>query len=487
MLLAAPRTTGLLADRSRTGASRLWLGPHSRSRHQLSVQFGLDDLRFSASYWYADADLVELEARWGEDVMARVYFHITAFTANALVSLAPDRFDPGPYAEYCGPEFAELWSRILDGVWAQWRFEHDLADYRGPAVPTSGRTGDPVRLAPHADRALAFVGGGKDSVVSLRVLEEAGVACDTLVYSSSGYGSARVQHLLCDELLDALDRPTEGRRRVWIFDDVAESPLVQLGPFTGMHGMTTAETPASMFAALPLVLQHGYSYLCLGHERSADTGNLTWSATGEVVNHQWGKSVECETVLATYLNTQLIADCVYFSPLKAAYDVLILHALRDDLAAVPYTHSCNVSKPWCGRCPKCAYVWLSYHAYLPRDAVDRTFTDLGNLFDAPENRLSYRQLLGLEEHTPFECVGGVEEARLAFELCRRKGMRGAAMSDFAAEVAAVEADDVLDRYLSVGPLAPSVPAPLRTRLTTVLEQHAARARQSRQHPRSCTP
>ena len=43
-----------------------------------------------------------------------------------------------------------------------------------------------------------------------------------------------------------------------------------------------------------------------------------------------------------------------------------------------------------------------------------------NLLELPENQLSFRQLLGLEAHTPFECVGGVPEARLAFELCCRK-------------------------------------------------------------------
>ncbi len=477
MSIAAPTHRPVIhSDRVAVpGTGRLWLGMHSRSRHQLSVQFGLDDLRFSASYWYADADLIELEARWGSDFMERIYFHITAFTANALLSLAPARFDPGPYAAYCGPEFSVLWSRIFDGVWAQWRYEHDLADYGGPLIEPRGRAGERVALAPADDRALAFVGGGKDSVVSVRLLEKAHVACDTLVYSSSGYGSAQLQHRLCDGLLDALDRPAESRRRVWLFDDVAESPLLQLGPVNGMRGMTTAETPASVFAALPLVLQHGYSYLCLGHERSADIGNLTWRRTGEEVNHQWGKSVECETLLADYLCTYLIADCVYFSPLKPAYDVLILQLLRDDLVAVPSTHSCNIHKPWCGRCPKCAYVWLSYHAYLPRDVVESTFVGLGNLFDAPENQLSYRQLLGLEEHTPFECVGGVNEARLAFELCRHKGIRGAAMSVFEAEVPAVKTDSLLDRYLSVGTLAPSVPAPLRTRLDAVLKQAAAEA------------
>ena len=36
-------------------------------------------------------------------------------------------------------------------------------------------------------------------------------------------------------------------------------------------------------------------------------------------------------------------------------------------------------------------------------------------------------MLGLADHTPFECIGQIDEARLAFELLRRRGVTGAAM------------------------------------------------------------
>lgn len=43
----------------------LWLDSLTRSRHQLTMTFGLDDLRFQATYWYGDVDLPALERVYG--------------------------------------------------------------------------------------------------------------------------------------------------------------------------------------------------------------------------------------------------------------------------------------------------------------------------------------------------------------------------------------------------------------------------------------
>jgi hypothetical protein len=460
----------------------LWLGEHTRSRRQLSLVFGLDDLRFTASYWYADVDLYALEERYGRDFMARVYFHIAAFTANTLVSLRPDSFDPGPYARFCSPEFWALWKAIVRGIWAQWRYENDLPDYLGPElVAVAGRERNglaecvPARVEPGAAEVLAFCGGGKDSLVSVKLLERANVCFDTLAYSSSVYGAAARQHALIDGLLDAANVPARARRRVWCYDDISDSPVLSLLTECGARTMTAAETPGSLFVALPLVLQHGYTYLCLGHERSADTGNFVWERTGEEVNHQWGKSHEAEVLLNGYINEHLVENCQYFSILKPVYDVLIFNLLAEDMGAVPYTHSCNLQKPWCGKCPKCAYVWINYMAYLPIDVVSGMFAGHGNLLDIAENQLSFRQMLGLEAHTPFECIGQVGEVRLAFELCRRKGLDGEAMRTFVREVPPVDVGAALAHYLQINDALTTLPAMVRNEALSQMRSAAARA------------
>ena len=42
-----------------TEPRRMWLGTVTRSRQQLSMTYGIDDLRFETAYWYHDVDLLE--------------------------------------------------------------------------------------------------------------------------------------------------------------------------------------------------------------------------------------------------------------------------------------------------------------------------------------------------------------------------------------------------------------------------------------------
>jgi hypothetical protein len=112
--------------------------------------------------------------------------------------------------------------------------------------------------------------GGKDSLVSMRLLERAGVPYDVFVYASSIYGPVRAQHALVDRL--ALRCAPRRRLRQWVSDDLLDSPVLDLHPELGVKSLAAAETPSSIFGALPIVLEHGYESICLGHERSADAG-----------------------------------------------------------------------------------------------------------------------------------------------------------------------------------------------------------------------
>lgn len=446
----------------------------TRDGPQLVLRFRAGGMRFSTTYWYGDVDFAALDARYGTAFMDKVVFHIAAFEINKLASLYPEIIDWGPYARFATPEFRQLWETVLYNVWAQWRYENDLPDYRGPRFETSaaGDIPGPVPLEPGPIETLAFCGGGKDSLVTMKALERAGVAHDSLVYASSIYGTAAQQHALIDRLLD--HGAQRARRRQWIYDDFLDAPVLELRREVGIETLCAAETPASVFASLPLVLTHGYRYIALGHERSADTGQVVWDATGEWVNHQWGKSYEAEAMINAYVGAHLVEGFTYFSVLKPVYDVLIFNMLRRDLDAVPATHSCNIRKPWCGRCPKCAYVWLNYMAHLPTELVDGMFGE--NLFDLPENQETFRQLIGLEDQLPFECIGQEGESRLAFEMCRAKGLRGRAMEMFEREAGAVDTSALVAKYLDVNEDAKGIPPAIRDGLFDQFRDAAGEAR-----------
>lgn len=461
-----------------TKPKTLWLAPYHRAKNQLSMSFGVDDLAFFTTYWYQDVDLLALERQFGVDFMEKLYFHMVAFEANKLTSLQPEAIDPGPYQKFHTPAFETLWSTIQYQVWAQWRYENQLPEYRGPRFsppPAEVQAPAAVSLPEDNDQALLFCGGGKDSLVAMDLLASADIPYSTLAYSSSIYGRAEVQHRLLDGLVDTVT--PQSRHRMWVYEDFIDSPVVALAAKEqGITTLTAAETPSSLFAALPLVLQHRYRHIGLGHERSADEPNLIWDQTGEAVNHQWGKSYAAEKLLNEYINVHFVTNTHYFSPLKPIYDVVIFHLLGQSLAGVPRTHSCNLEKPWCKKCAKCAYVWLNYQAYLPTDLVDAMFGV--NLFDLPENEIWFRQMLGLAEHTPFECIGQVEEARLAFELCRRKGLTGKAMDIYTREVRDFDPRAAVERLATVDAAYPAFPEPWAERLFARLNHAAASTRET---------
>ncbi len=175
---------------------------------------------------------------------------------------------------------------------------------------------------------------------------------------------------------------------------------------------------------------------------------MFWEKTGEDVNHQWGKSLEAEELLNNYVQENLVSNLTYFSILKPIYDVMIFNLLRQDLDAVKDTHSCNEAKPWCKKCPKCAYVWLNYMAWLPVELVDEIF-DGTNLFDIEENQKTFMQLIGAADRLPFECIGQADESRLAFEMCHRKGLEGKAMDSYIRHGLTIDIEKVLKKYLDI--------------------------------------
>jgi UDP-N-acetyl-alpha-D-muramoyl-L-alanyl-L-glutamate epimerase len=413
-----------------------------RGRDHIETTCALDDLRFHFTVWYQDVDLDEVAREHGAELVDRLAFHVGLFQINAVGSLRPDALELGPYARFATRRFQELWRTIFVRVWAQWRWEHQAADYTGPAFADAPAASVPPARSPAgATELLAFCGGGKDSLVALKLLERAGLPFATLGYAHSIYGNAASQHALLDRIGGVSARVRAERQ--WVSDDFMDAPVIALRPELGIHSLLAAETPASVFAALPLALARGYRGLVVAHEHSANSGNLVWD--GEEVNHQWGKGWEAERLLDDYVRGELLADVRYFSVLQPVHDEVIFELLARDAELAPRTHSCNLRKPWCNACAKCAYVWLQMAAHLPRDIVDATFGD--DLGERPDNERWFRELFGLAEHTPFECVGSAREARLALaQLPRPLGPR---LARFAAEIGSLDRADLARPLLTV--------------------------------------
>jgi hypothetical protein len=422
--------------------------------HDLLMSFSAAGRRLTKRYRYFDVDFENLRARYGSDFIDRLCFHIMALEAIPLAGFQPVELDLGPFARFHNTRFERLWRMIFAKAGAQWRYQNGLPNYLGPAfpLPRSETPFTPVCLEVGPVETLCFCGGGKDSLAAMKLFESAGLAFSSYSYSHPAYGASKTQFALIESLLDV--NAPERRHCVEI-----ETASVAEG------GGLCAETPISIFAALPVALQHGYRSLVLGNERSADEPNLKWLQTGEFVNHQWGKSLEAELLIGGYVREELISNLHCFSVLRSMHDPVIFSFLRRFPNAVKETHSCNHQKPWCFQCAKCAYVGLGFAAYLPRDLARQIVP--ADLFDSLANQIFFRQLLGLEAHKPFECVGGAGETRLAFEICRSRGFRGRAI-DLCDKQAAYDIAELAQFYSEIAPPSKSFPSELWRRLSPLM-------------------
>ena len=388
---------------------------------ELRFSVGVFDRVFNCRYCYQGFIFEGLTKTYGDEKVASLCFHIIAFEMAKYCSLAPKTIDFGPLAKYWTPALKSLWYEVFKNVWGQWRYENGCPDYLGPICVNSCRplgSRGPITQLSVEHPYLVFSGGGKDSLVAMQTLDKHQVLYRCFAYTHSGYGDHSHQQQLVQQQLSVTGAQTAHTLRV---DDDFVDESLDLSHSPWPHWQVTktvlhAETPCSIFGVIPVMLAHGYGAAVLAHERSADIGNLIWDRTGEEINHQWGKSWEAGQLLNNYVRTQLLTTFEYFSVLKPLTDVLIFNLLANYADLARFTHSCNIEKPWCKRCAKCAYVWLNMKAYLPQDLVDSIFQ--GDLFDDEVNDVWFRQMLGLAEHTPFECVGQISEARLALHLYR---------------------------------------------------------------------
>ena len=445
---------------------------------QLSMRYSYDKYLFHTSYWY-DFNLQSLESVYGAQFMEKVYFHCAAFAILQLCSLRPDVLDWGPYAHWHTAEFERVWKIAYKKLSSQWRYENNLPHMKEPRFISKATPASSPVVIQHSSEIpsmLVFFGGGKDSLVMFELLHKAGLPFSSLSYSHTIYGRSAVQHGMNITLLDMLSPAhNTSHHKLSIFEDFLDTPVLDtLGKCLGIKSFMEGETPSALFSTVPILLWYRYTAVGIGHERSANVGNLVWESTGEEINHQWGKSKEAELLLGSYLREALVSNVYFFSVLQPIHDAVIFSIAETCPDALVHTHSCNTSLLWCKRCPKCCYIWLSFMAYLPSDLVDEMF-DGENLFNVVENEAHFMEMMGLGTKKPFECIGEIDEAKMAFELCSRKGLEGRAMEIYKENVMCTldqtELSRMVAKYTTVYADEPlNIPPELWDRLQPVLRE-----------------
>ena len=449
------------------------------SGYQLHIDLSLDGVRFPTVLWYG-FKLDSLHQHYGDEFMERVYFLIAGMQLMKLASLKPDVVSINSTLEkHYTFEFKSMWEKLFNNALGQWRFENNLPNWEGPrfiaepqeTTPTPVKLKEPQVFSSTGApvRSIVYTGGGKDGLLSMKLLEKSAAPYSSYSYSISHYGQASEQIQRAQQVFQHC-KPMQCHS-VSIIDSFLDIPmrlwLEELGVKTQTDFALT-----ECLAILPIMLQYGYSNAVIGNERSANVGNLMWSAEGKIINHQWGKGYDAEQLINQCFRN-LVKELRFFSILQPIHDVLIFTLLRQEVQAVIATHSCNVHPPWCKQCPKCCYVWLSFQAYLPQEPIDKMF-DGANLLDMEENQLYFKQLLGLGTQKPFECVGEIEETQLAFELCYRKGICGKAMELFQNAIRpTLDVPSLARKYTTVHKVDHGIPHDVAVRIMPIMEAAAA--------------
>jgi len=314
--------------------------------------------------------------------------------------------------EELSQEHADFWTTVYTHGLGEFFFRNDI-DFRNrirfPGTPGSALSPLVPQQKP-SGRVLVPIGGGKDSMVTIELLKNAGL--DVTLFRLGA-------HPIVNELARLTGLPMISVKR-------SLSPaLFRLNEEGALNGHVPITAYVSALTVV-LSLIYGFDTVAMSNERSANIGNVDFH--GMDINHQWSKGLAFERLFRDYLKKYVTADVNYVSLLRPFSELRITQLFTEFPQYHGVATSCNTNwkiarKPsdikWCGHCPKCAFVFAMMAAYLPLDRVTKIFGK--NLFDDVALLPLYRSLWGIEGWKPFECVGTPEETNAAFFLAHERG------------------------------------------------------------------
>ena len=259
-----------------------------------------------------------------------------------------------------------------------------------------------VAPPPNTNEALILVGGGKDSLLSINLMEEAGWPYTPFAVNPKGPIISSIERM---------EKPAFFVRRY------LDQSMLKLNGKPGFYNGHVPSTAINSIIAALVALLYTKSHIILSNERSASEGNLEFD--GREVNHQHSKSLAFEQLFAKGLESLTGGALCYFSLLRPLSELhiaaLFLRSTKFDGAF----SSCNenfkqdASGPakWCGNCPKCHFVSL---IFAPFTSPKRLTAIVGaNVLNDANKLAPMRDLSGLTGHKPWECVGEILEAAAA--------------------------------------------------------------------------
>jgi UDP-N-acetyl-alpha-D-muramoyl-L-alanyl-L-glutamate epimerase len=325
--------------------------------------------------------------------------HVVAGVSYYKVGAPPRVVAPKPVPGAAASLFTAVYTHGL----AEYAYRNRLPHVLGLTVEVPGTVEPAAPVDNSQGRPLSAVGGGKDSIATLEILRSGGL--DPVLFSVNP-----------NPVIVAVDAasglPTlAARRRL-------DPELFALNKAGALNGHIPV-TAINSLIAIATAAWHGLGPVVMSNERSASDPNLIWN--GHEINHQWSKGVVAEGLLRAAVIAYAGLTEPYFSLLRSLSELHIAQLFARHDAYDDVVTSCNKAfklhdptARWCGDCPKCRFVFLAMAPAMDRARLTHIFGH--DLFADEAQVPGFLELLGIDAHKPFECVGEVEESLVALSM-----------------------------------------------------------------------
>jgi hypothetical protein len=336
-------------------------------------------------------------------------------------------------------EIGYLRRLIVNGL-AEFAFRNSLPGPLEPSIECNIRESavDPVELpARNLARILTPVGGGKDSCVTLDAITRAGLDQTLFVVG---------RHQPVIDVAQRAQLPLLQARRT------ISPALLDLNRQGALNGHVPV-TAINSVAALMTAATQGAGRVLMSNERSASTPTTTWGDFP--VNHQWSKGIDFERELRAVVSGG-VANLEYASLLRPYSEYRIAERFAELTQYHDVFVSCgrafaldsDPSQRWCGACDKCLFVGLILAPFLGHGAI-KGF--MGTDIFVDRNLGAFEGLLALSGSRPFDCVGEIDETRLAVRRALPSWSDVPVLASLAASLGEWQPSaEVLDRILLPG-------------------------------------
>ncbi len=373
--------------------------------------YELTEAGYHVTYHFEIPGLAEFHPEWtfpakekaDEKVLNVLLFHLGMVETISYYKCAC----PKVVEVQCGTlskEQCDFWKKLYYNGLGEFLYRNGIEVSQEDLLQIVCKEGDgqPVTDNRVYEGALVPVGGGKDSVVSLELLQKEAIT----TYCINGNETTRNVIDICTN-----------RKGDYVAKRKLDATLLELNK----QGFLNGHIPFSAVVAFSAVISaflSGNKYIALSNETSANETTVKDS----FVNHQYSKSFEFEKDFTEYFKTMTTSDIHYFSMLRPLTEIQIAWLFARSKKYHKAFRSCNVGSKkgiWCCDCPKCLFVYIILSPFLSQDELVEIFGE--NLLNKESLDLNFRELTGIEENKPFECVGTRKEVLVALKAFMASG------------------------------------------------------------------